>query len=104
MFQDIEAKELSKAPVTETNQYIFIDVRTDEEFKVGHIPDAIHIPYDQMEIRLKEISDFKDKKILLICHSGYRSKIAAQFLAEKGFSHLYNLKGGMKEWTGLVNE
>jgi rhodanese-related sulfurtransferase len=103
MYQDIEAKELSKASEEERNQYVLVDVRTDEEYEEGHIPNAIHIPHDQMESRYMELTPYKDQKILLICRSGRRSVMAAQVLSKEGFGELYNLKGGMLEWTGPVH-
>jgi rhodanese-related sulfurtransferase len=103
-YQDIEARALSQANETERNQYVLVDVRTDEEYKEGHIPGAIHIPHDQMEERYTELEPHKEKKILLICRSGRRSVMAAQVLSAKGFSHLFNLKGGMLEWTGPITK
>jgi phage shock protein E len=98
-YQDIEASQLSQAP-EEVKQYVCVDVRTDEEYQEGHIPGAIHIPHDQMETRHTELAPYKGQKILLICRSGRRSVFAANVLADHGFANLYNLKGGMLEWTG----
>ncbi|SEN08010.1 rhodanese-like domain-containing protein [Lihuaxuella thermophila] len=103
-YQDIEAREFSLAPEDERNRYVLVDVRTDEEYRDGHIPNALHIPHDQMETRYQELERFKEQKILLICRSGRRSVMAAHVLADAGFQHLYNLKGGMLEWTGPVEK
>ncbi len=101
-YQDIEARELSHCPEDTRNRYVLVDVRTDEEFRDGHIPNALHIPLDQLEERYQELERYKEQKILLVCRSGRRSALAAEFLAGAGFQHLYNLKGGMLEWTGPV--
>nr|WP_220185921.1 rhodanese-like domain-containing protein [Paenactinomyces guangxiensis] len=93
---------MSRTADKELNRYILVDVRTDEEFREGHIPNAIHIPHDQMEERFAELNPYKEQNILLICRSGRRSVMAAHVLSKEGFSHLYNLKGGMLEWTGPV--
>ncbi|AUS09366.1 rhodanese-like domain-containing protein [Laceyella sacchari] len=98
-YKDIEASRLSEA-ADELQQYVLVDVRTDEEYQEGHIPGAIHIPHDQMEARHEELAPHKGQKILLICRSGRRSVLAAQVLATRGYTELYNLKGGMLEWTG----
>ncbi|OYD07876.1 sulfurtransferase [Paludifilum halophilum] len=84
--------------------YVFVDVRTDEEYNAGHIPGAIHIPHDEMEERASELESRKGEDILLICRSGRRSVIAANILADQGFSRLFNLKGGMLEWNGPVEK
>jgi len=101
-YQDVEAKELGKA--FDPKQYVVVDVRTDEEYREGHIPGAKHIPYDEMENRFHELENVKEKPILLVCRSGRRSVIAANVLSEKGFNHLFNLKGGMLEWNGPVSK
>ncbi|WP_220184961.1 MULTISPECIES: rhodanese-like domain-containing protein [Thermoactinomyces] len=103
-YKDIEAGEFSQVDESERKKYVLVDVRTSEEYEEGHIPGAIHIPHDEMEERFAELNPHKDEKILLICRSGRRSVIAAHVLHSKGFSQLYNLKGGMLEWTGPVTK
>jgi phage shock protein E len=102
VYQDIAAEELSQTFAREKERFVVVDVRTDEEFQSGHIPGAIHIPHDEMEERAHELESVKDRNILLVCRSGRRSVIAAHVLADKGFRRLFNLEGGMLEWTGPV--
>jgi phage shock protein E len=99
-YTDVEAEKLSQTYDQEKDKYLFVDVRTDEEYEAGHIPGAIHIPHDQMEERAGELVPHKDRDLLLVCRSGRRSVFAAKVLSEKGFKRLFNLKGGMLEWTG----
>ncbi|SMO48485.1 rhodanese-like domain-containing protein [Melghirimyces algeriensis] len=101
-YTDVEAQELSQSSETEWNQYVLVDVRTEEEYQEGHIPNAHHIALDQIEQRMGELEPYKDQKILLICRSGRRSVMAAHLLSDAGFQQLYNLKGGMLEWTGPI--
>ncbi|MFD1397111.1 rhodanese-like domain-containing protein [Kroppenstedtia eburnea] len=99
-YTDVDAGELSQAGEAERLRYVPVDVRTAEEYEEGHLPGARHIPYDEMEERIGELEDVKDREILLICRSGRRSVIAANILSMYGFLRLFNLKGGMLEWTG----
>ncbi|RAL25992.1 rhodanese-like domain-containing protein [Thermoflavimicrobium daqui] len=101
-YEDLEAKKLSQDFADIKENYIWIDVRTPEEYTNGHIPGSIHIPHDQMELRYQELLPYKEKKLLLICRSGKRSVFAANVLAEHGFPSLFNMKGGMLEWTGPI--
>ena len=55
------------------DEVIIIDVRSSEEYKAGHIPNAINIFVDEFEGRLNEIEDYKDKPIILYCNSGKKS-------------------------------
>lgn len=100
MIQNISASLFSKQTKQERDTYLLVDVRTEEEYQEGHIPDAIHLPHDQMETRYTELNDHRDRNILLICRSGKRSLFAADVLTRQGFQNLYNLQGGMLEWTG----
>lgn len=65
---------------------------------VGEIPKTdLLIPYNEIMGHLDELPT-KDKKIVLYCRSDRMSTIAAEKLANAGYSNVYNLKGGMKAW------
>lgn len=81
---------------------VFIDVRTPEEYKQGHIPGAVLIPLNELENRQSEIP--KDKKVLLICRSGSRSAQANAILQKQGFTNTFSVKGGMLEWREAVEQ
>lgn len=72
---------------------IWIDVRTADEFNAGHIEDAAHIPYEEIAMRISEITTDKDATIHLYCRSGNRSGIAQQILQSMGFTNAVN-EGG----------
>ncbi|MFZ0612816.1 MAG: rhodanese-like domain-containing protein [Desulfobacterales bacterium] len=73
-----------------------LDVRQPGEYESGHIPGAKLIPLPELSERLNEI-DTK-KPTLVYCAVGGRSRVAAQMLAGKGFSEVYNVSGGFKAW------
>ncbi len=73
----------------------FIDVREPAEFEapLGHLPHSELVPFSML---LASAQAWRaDAPLLLICRSGARSLRAALLLAEKGFTALYNLEGGM---------
>ena len=76
-----------------------LDVRTPAEFNAGHIPRAHLIPVDELEDRLRELPA-PDRPILVTCAAGSRSTTACEVLAERGWTRLMNLSGGMHAWTG----
>ena len=92
-----EAKEMMKAD----DGHIIVDVRRQDEYDSGHIPDAILIPNESIGTeKPKELSDL-DQIILIYCRSGRRSKEASQKLADMGYTHIYEF-GGIIDWTGEV--
>ncbi|MCC6397873.1 MAG: rhodanese-like domain-containing protein [Bacteroidetes bacterium] len=80
--------------------HVLLDVRTREEFDgpLGHLEGALLIPVQELEIRIDELSPFKNKTIVAICRSGVRSAHATALLNAKGF-HALNMTGGMVRWN-----
>ena len=76
--------------------FLFIDVRTPEEFAEGHIEGAKLIPVQELESRLNEVP--KDKQVYVYCHSGRRSAKAAGILSGAGFTNIENVLGGIVAW------
>ncbi len=83
---------------TETD-YILLDVRTEMEFDLGHIPGAVNIPNER--IGRHKLSSLPDEAqlILVYCRSGSRSKMAAQKLAGAGYQNIIEF-GGILDWPG----
>ena len=80
---------------------VIIDVRDEEKFNVGHIPNAINIPlknFPESSDRLKK--EFK-KTILVYCGSGNSSGKAMRLLNQKGFDTVMSIEGGISEWVKL---
>jgi phage shock protein E len=69
---------------------VVIDVRTEQEFKAGHIPGALLIPHEQIGQKIAGIPVAKDDHVILYCRSGRRSGIAMETLKGMGFSHVEN--------------
>lgn len=73
-----------------------IDVREVDEYVGGHLPQAINIPLSAFQERVSEIGS--DLPIVLVCASGGRSAMAAEYMASLGYGKLYNLAGGTLSW------
>lgn len=78
-----------------------IDVRAIEEFQEGAIPNALHIPVDELRERLDEVPD--DKPIYLYCGVGLRGYVALKILKQSGFENVYNLSGGYRTYATAVS-
>jgi rhodanese-related sulfurtransferase/TusA-related sulfurtransferase len=86
----------------EANENIMVlDVRETAEYAFNHIPNAISIPLGELEARMNELN--QDQTIYIVCRTGNRSDLAAQKLAENGFSNVLNVIPGMSQWTGTTD-
>ena len=87
--------------MAEETDYIILDVRTQEEFVAGHIPNAINIPHEN--IGTTEIPELpnKDLLILVYCRSGNRSKQASEKLVALGYTNIVEF-GGINSWPGEI--
>lgn len=81
---------------------VVLDVREAAEYAFNHIPNAISIPLGELEQRSGELD--KAKEIYVVCRTGSRSDLAAQKLAEKGFTKVINVIPGMSQWPGKTTK
>ncbi len=93
---------VSKISVVEAhakkNFVLFLDTRSNEEYKVSHIEQARFVGYK--DFNLSKISDIpKDQPVVLYCAVGKRSDIISQQLIDAGFTNVRNLYGGIFEWV-----
>lgn len=88
-----EAKDM----VDSNTSLVVLDVRNQSEYDSGHIRNAKLIPVYELEARLDEL-DVNDQ-ILVYGELRERSKTACQILADHGFLHVYNMSGGITNWT-----
>ena len=78
---------------------VILDVRTPAELvgSLGKIDNVINIPIQELENRVGELSEYKDKEIAVICRSGNRSNTGTRILRENGYK-AKNVLGGMIEY------
>lgn len=88
-----EAKEMM-----DTQEVIVLDVREQNEYDSGHIPDAVLLPVGIIdEDTAAAVIPEKDSTVLVYCRSGNRSKTASSALAELGYTNIYEF-GGINTW------
>jgi rhodanese-related sulfurtransferase len=88
----------------EDNESIIIDVRTEEEYNLGHIKKSILIDINQPNLFMKSISKlYKKYSYYVYCRTGIRSEMACSLMDQKGIK-AYNLVGGIVEWKGDIKK
>lgn len=78
-------------------EILIVDVRTEEEYKEGHIPGAILIPNEGITVDKPGALPDLDAEIFVYCRSGRRSKEAAEKLVNLGYTNVYDI-GGVIDW------
>lgn len=74
-----------------------VDVRNPEQFRDGHIVNAINIPASELDAEGSKLPK-KAKSILLVCDNGSRSSQCLAPIAKSGRENVFTLKGGLTSW------
>ena len=77
---------------------LVLDVRTEAEYKNGHIKNAKNIPLTALQSRLSELDKYKGQPVLVYCNVGNTSGKACRMLTKSGFTEVRNLSGGIHDW------
>jgi rhodanese-related sulfurtransferase len=93
--QDLKARlDRNEAP-------LLLDVRQDWETQLCRLPNAVHIPIEELELRVEELN--AQDEIVVYCHQGVRSAAVAEYLRSLGFRDVRNLSGGLDLWARTID-
>lgn len=102
-FKNINADEFAK--IKQQDSAIIIDVRTPGEIASGYITGATvfaDINGNDFETQMGKLD--KNKTYIVYCRSGARSSSASDYMVKNGFTKVYNLSGGISNWSGEVTK
>ncbi len=77
---------------------VFVDLRSEKEYRDGHLPGAIHIPPSAITQKNKKLERYKQKPVVLYCQTGTSSGKSGKLLRSQGYEQVYQLKGGFTNW------
>lgn len=98
----ISAEEAWQIMQETEDDYVVLDVRSDNEYYKGHIEGAIPIPVEELCERIEEEIPYEDMLILVYSNEGMSSAIADELLAEMGYTNVKDF-GGIIDWSyGIV--
>ena len=95
------------AEMLETKTPLLLDVREPDEFNMAHITNSISVPrgvlesaceYDYEETE-PELVTARERDVVVICRSGYRSVLACSVMQMMGYRSVVSLKTGIKGWN-----
>ena len=85
------------------DELLLLDVREPDEYERARIDGARLLPLGEVESRLTELADWKERPVVVHCHHGGRSAKACAILREAGFTQVANLVGGIDAWSLTVD-
>lgn len=91
MYQELSPADAQN--LLHSEEVFLLDVRTHFEFTAAHLPNAVNIPIQFLEMSLDEIPN--EIPILVYCMHGVRSAKASAFLLENGFKKVSHIQGGL---------
>lgn len=112
VYKTVYIEELCNS-INQLGDGLLLDVRSPGEFSdtssyhslnIGRLKGAMNISIREIQKRLNEIKNYRNKPVLLICSHSQRSRIVAKMLVDSGFTNVTNVNGGMTELNMLRNE
>jgi adenylyltransferase/sulfurtransferase len=100
MVNEITPPEL-KARLDTNRAPLLLDVRQAWETQLCRLPNSVHIPIEEIELRTEELNPADE--IVVYCHQGVRSAAVVQYLRDLGFTNVKNLAGGLDAWARIVD-
>ena len=82
-------------------EILILDVREPWEWEIVHMDEALLIPVNAIPSRLADIDP--SREIVVHCHTGIRSATVSDYLIKQGYTHVKNLRGGIKAWASEVD-
>lgn len=77
---------------------LFVDVRSENEYRNGHLPGAINVPPTAITQKNRKLERHKQKPVIIYCQTGMSSGKSGKLLRSQGFEQVYQLKGGFANW------
>lgn len=96
--REIGADELLRRR-EEGEDLLLVDVREDREWENGRLPGAVHCGKGVIERDIEALCPERGRTLVLYCGGGFRSALAADALQTMGYTEVYSLAGGWREWT-----
>jgi rhodanese-related sulfurtransferase len=79
-------------------QAVYLDVREQNEWNLGHLPQATLIPRGLLETTIEQRVP-REARVVVYCASGNRSALAAETLQGMGYTEVSHIPGGFRAWV-----
>jgi len=82
---------------------VYLDVREPNEWNLGHLPRAIHLPRGNLEGKVEGLID-RNQKVVVYCARGNRSALAALTMKQMGYDNVSSMAQGIQGWADIDGE
>jgi rhodanese-related sulfurtransferase len=87
-----------KAKLDRGDRFLLIDVREDGEWAQDHVAGAVHLGKGVLERDIEGRVPDKGAELVLYCGGGFRSALAADALQKMGYTNVWSMDGGIRDW------
>jgi len=92
-----------KAMRTRSEAVVYLDVREPNEWNLGRIPKAVHLPRGNLETKIEALVD-RGQRVVVYCARGNRSALAALTMQQMGYENVASMSRGFGGWVDLDGE
>jgi rhodanese-related sulfurtransferase len=82
---------------------VYLDVREPNEWNLGRLPDAIHLPRGNLETKVEGLID-RGQRVVIYCARGNRSALAALTMKQMGYENVASMARGFAGWADIGGE
>jgi rhodanese-related sulfurtransferase len=82
---------------------VYLDVREPNEWNLGRLPHAVHLPRGNLETKVEGIID-RNQKVVIYCARGNRSALAALTMRQMGYENVASMARGFQGWAEIEGE
>ncbi len=105
--EGLEVPEVAAAEVRDAldrgDEFLLLDVREPDEVATARIEGSRELPLGELEARMDELASWRQRRVVVHCHTGARSARACEALRAAGFRDVVNLAGGIEAWSLTVD-
>jgi rhodanese-related sulfurtransferase len=82
---------------------VYLDVREPNEWNLGHLPQAVHLPRGNLETKVEAMID-RTQRVVVYCARGNRSALAALTMKQMGYENVASMARGFQGWADINGE
>lgn len=100
--QEVSPEDV-KAMIARGENVVYLDVREPNEWNLGRIPKAVHLPRGNLETKIEALVD-RQQRVVIYCARGNRSALAALTMQQMGYEKVSSMARGFGGWVDVGGE